>query len=140
MMCYNVTSFNNGEIEMQSYLRVKIKSLAEEARIIKLEERKAKWRRRALQACQKPADKVLGEYFGLYHHRTYDVRNEARAAQLAYAFIRQMPYERVENPELTKKPVNLGRVAQLVSKYATKTTPDNVSAWLGAKYEPLIVK
>jgi hypothetical protein len=66
------------------YLRVKIKSLAEEARIIRHEEHRASAYHRGL-LCAKLRD-----------HRVKEVRPEARAALLAYAFLRGRPYTTVE--------------------------------------------
>lgn len=65
-------------------LKVKVKSLAEEARIIRKEEKKTVGYRRER----------------LYLHRILDVRMEARASQIAYACLRGVHYEKVEpNPE-----------------------------------------
>lgn len=55
------------------YLKVKIKSLAEEARIIRKEESRAKT----------PELKQ-----SLKYHRKWDVRNEARATLVAYGYLR----------------------------------------------------
>ena len=63
-------------------LRVKIKSLAEESRIIRLEEK------RLPGPCFKRAC--------LRQHRIEDVRQAARASQLAYAFLRGRTYRSVE--------------------------------------------
>lgn len=65
-------------------LKVKIKSLAEEARIIRLEERRAISRKDAY---------ILAE---LHAHRVSIVRREQRASYLAYAFLREIPYARCE--------------------------------------------
>lgn len=65
-------------------LRVKIKSLAAEAKIIKHEERKAK---------------AKGDYrllFDLKDHRRGEVGEEARNSLLAYGFLRGLPYARME--------------------------------------------
>jgi len=62
-------------------LKVKIKYLAEEARIIRLEERRA-------------ASRQLHE--DLYRHRIDVVRYEARHCLLAYAFLRGKEYAEVE--------------------------------------------
>lgn len=65
-------------------LKVKIKHLAEEARIIRAEERKAN---------------KLGEYDlqnSLHLHRTGKLRREARATLLAYQFLRGIPYAACE--------------------------------------------
>lgn len=67
------------------FLRVKIKSLAAEAKIIRREE--AKYR---------PQVSENGIYESLHNHRTYPVRNEARSAQLAYGLLRGTEYSRIE--------------------------------------------
>lgn len=72
------------------YLKVKIKSLAAEARIIRLEEQRAKRSRQTdLRA-------------GLHHHRTFKVRQAARYAQLAYGYLRGRPYRLVERTTRTR--------------------------------------
>lgn len=86
---------------MNVYLKVKIKSLAAEAAIIRKEERRHRGDTRT----------------GLYLHRVNDVRYEARAALLAYAFLRGRPLARVEAKSHRKAP--WPRVEQLVKKYGT---------------------
>ena len=66
--------------DQRSYLKVKIKSLAEEARIIRKEERVSKGERRR----------------GLYLHRIGTVRRAARHTLLAYGFIRGRRYRQME--------------------------------------------
>jgi hypothetical protein len=89
-------------------LRVKIKSLAAEATIIRFEEEKAL--RRAI-----PHD-------SLHRHRVYDVACEQRAALLAYAYIRGQSYDKAENvpgwkinPSCVKP--NVTRISEIVLKY-----------------------
>lgn len=82
-------------------LKVKIKSLAEEARIIRTEERRSK-----------PGSWQQGE---LHTHRVVDVRNEQRLSLLAYAFIRGVPRSVCE-PHAAKEP-DWARVAKLVEKF-----------------------
>jgi len=66
------------------YLKVKIKSLAAEARIIRHEEAKArKWKNTALRV-------------GLAGHRRGIVRSAARHTHLAYGFLRGRPYKAME--------------------------------------------
>ena len=93
-------------------LRVKVRSLADEARIIRHEERRAKAKARALKRWMLEThaagtriehfDPVLarGQWEGavrtLWEHRTRSVRHEARHAQLAAAFIRGRDYRTVE--------------------------------------------
>ncbi len=87
-------------------LKVKIKSLAAESQIIRLEENKVLGR--------KKPDTLL--YLSLREHRTADVRREQRAALLAYAFIRGKQYAACEKPA-TDNPPDLSRVRQLVEKF-----------------------
>ncbi len=69
---------------MKTFLKVRIKELAEEARIIRKEELKAK------------ASKHYAKLNGLHHHRVQIVRPAARAAQLAYGYLRGRPYRTME--------------------------------------------
>lgn len=99
------------------YLKIKIKSLAEEARIIRHEEKK--W--------AGPSETRMG----LHHHRTHHVRMETRAALLAYAFIRGRRYSQVESTRWSESDLKwldsphyaapmgfpIKRVTELVAKY-----------------------
>jgi len=80
-----------------SFLKVKIKYLAEEARIIKEETRKSRKAKRKLLAKGKPLNGLALAAEGLREHRLGVVRPAARESLLAYAFLRGMPYLRVEN-------------------------------------------
>lgn len=70
------------------HLKIKVVSLAAEARLIRAEERKRKDRN--------SKGEWTGVRFSLHQHRTREVRQAARHAQLAYAFLRGIPYARVE--------------------------------------------
>lgn len=85
------------------YLKVKIKSLAAEARIIRAEERKL------------PGPHATRT--GLHLHRVNEVRREARAALLAYGFLRGRWYEQIEGPGTDRDAVPWQRVLQLANKY-----------------------
>jgi len=76
-------------------LKIKIKTLAAEARAIRLEERKCCIRDRKLRARDLPA-KWEHHREEMYRHRIDVVRLEARAAQLAYAFLRGKRLRQVE--------------------------------------------
>jgi hypothetical protein len=88
-------------------LKIKTKHLAAEARIIRQEE--VKW---------KGNDKL---YFK--NHRKTTVRNEARATQLAIAFMRGVPYKvmerKCENVWLRNYPI-AKRMASMIVKYSNK--------------------
>lgn len=86
--------------DLRISLKVKIKSLAEEARIIKKEEQR---------------NPHLQNY--LRQHRIDVVRKEARNSLIAYAIIRGMAYDDVEtNPQ--SEP-NWAAVEAMVKKYGT---------------------
>lgn len=97
------------------YLRVKIRSLAEEAKIIRSEERKISFEvkerhpRRTLSTEKDPV------FFGLRQHRVEDVRREARASLLAYGLLRGRVYEQIERS--CHEMPDISRVRDLVQKY-----------------------
>jgi len=96
-------------------LRVKIKSLTEEARIIRQEVRRQ---------TDPDVKNVLSE------HRKGVVRTESRLAQLAYAFFRQVPYKVVE-PK-THHPVEVARLIKQVKRMDWSATDEAVKAWYQA--------
>lgn len=140
------------------YLKVKIKSLAEEAKIIKLEERKALRNAKHCKKTQGLEDQVdiwKKTYSELKEHRKGIVRSEYRAALLAYGFIRGKTYNQMENngPFTDCGSVNwsynydhksiICRVGRLICKYGNlpvdqiyidkngnKLKPEYFEAWL----------
>lgn len=84
----------------KSYLRVKVKSLAAESRIIRMAEGREK-------------DEATRN--GLHDHRVRDVREESRSALLAYAFLRNRPYSVVER--VWHREADWPRVIKIVQKY-----------------------
>jgi hypothetical protein len=92
---------------MKIYLKIKIMSLAAEARIIRKEERK--W--------PGPSDARQG----LHRHRVIDVRRECRIANLAYGFLRGRSYRALE-AKCYEQP-NWQRVAELIRKYGQQGLP-----------------
>lgn len=88
---------------MSIKLKIKAKSLAEEAKIIRKEERKLKGQISWLKIQQEFAnsrkdreDKLYSDYFDLHQHRTWDVRNEARATHLARGYLAGRKYSELE--------------------------------------------
>jgi hypothetical protein len=113
-------------LDSREKLRVKIKSLAEESRIIRKEELRTHGPIRE----------------SLYLHRVGIVRTEARHSQLAFGIIQGKTLEQME-PNAKSKP-NTARVKQLAIKYgvvkpgsyapqrekdAYKEFEDKVNAW-----------
>jgi hypothetical protein len=82
------------------FLKVKIKSLTAEARIIRVEEGRSRGDLRA----------------ALRAHRQWDVRREQRATQLAYGYLRGRARRQVE-PSALSEP-DWDRVTAMVKKYA----------------------
>jgi hypothetical protein len=93
--------------DQRAYLKVKIKSLAEEAKIIRKEERKPHSDMNEFG--------YSPERMGLWVHRTGPVRREARHALLAYGFIRGRKYRRIEAK--CEHPPEWKAVRRMVEKY-----------------------
>lgn len=107
---------------MQPYLRVKIKSLAAEARIIRHEEVK-----------YKPRIKDDNQtYFALRYHRLA-IRGDTRSALLAYGILRGRTYRQIEAkcyepPKLAQVRDNLVRFGNMSKEAASKL----VTEWIEA--------
>jgi hypothetical protein len=98
-------------------LKIKSKHLALEPGIIRFEERKL------LKQIRNGYD-MLAKYTELVYHRKNDVRNEARATQLAIAYLKGKPYSKVElkrksETEYLFQNKILPRVLVMVRKYGT---------------------
>jgi len=98
---------------MLIYLKIKIKSLAAEAQIIRKEERK--W----------PG--TTAERHGLHSHRVLDVRREARSALLAYGYLRGRKYLQLE-PKCSEAP-NWRRIGKLVERYGEPGVVKGLDGW-----------
>ena len=142
------------------YVKVKIKTLAEEAKIIRKEENKQKCHilgcKSLLKTMRKEPEKnypiskedleirklkAQNIHMGLKVHRKNIVRIESRATHLAYAFMREKTYISTENKnKISKELPNWKRVAEIVKKYDVRynyTGPGNVMkdimVWAGYK-------
>lgn len=92
----------NLALDFRAALRVKVKSLADEAKIIRREEsRSNSWH----------------EWMSLKEHRRTVVRREARAAQLALGFLRGRRYSELEQTTRMDNAPDAGRVEKLIQKY-----------------------
>lgn len=96
----------------QRFLKVKIKSLAEESKIIRHEEKRS--------------SNVLRNE--LHNHRTWDVRRESRAALLAYTYLRGRPLSQVEGPNRNTSVDR--RAQQIVKKFGTAEASKQFAEWL----------
>ncbi len=93
-------------------LRVNVKSLAEEARIIRKEECRAGFEYR----------------WALNIHRRGVLREESRYAQLALAFVRERRYATVEAKVMEFKQVDVARLTKKIQKFARASLND-VAVW-----------
>lgn len=113
------------------YLKIKIKSLAEEARIIRKEEEKYKQKRAFYWARgdnkYNAADTI---FWALRDHRATPVGTESRAALLAYGYLRGRKFQQLETaPKKEGKAWRMpqwNRVIDLVCKYGTEKDRDAV--------------
>ncbi len=78
-------------------LKIKLKSLAEEARIIRREERRSPWRDE------------------LHHHRIHIVRRAARETHIAYGLIRGRRLDQIEREG--SRPYDQKAVDAMLKKY-----------------------
>jgi hypothetical protein len=109
------------ESTVKIYLKVKIKSLAAEAGIIRKEEKRHRGEVRSQ----------------LHQHRVLDVRREARAAILACGFLRGRDYRRMEMTPRERPAWK--RVEDLVKKYGQDDIRDRMqrfSEWRSAADTP----
>ncbi len=127
-------------------LRVKIKSLAEECRMIRLEERRALGRRVASGHYTSKRGKTVPTYtfkyrddalrLSLFQHRM-GLRRELRAALLAYAFLRGKAYKTCEpktgrhgGPRGGHNTPDLGRVQQIVARFGASAKSLVTKNWM----------
>lgn len=83
--------------DQRVYLKVKLKSLMAEAKIIRTEEKRNKYHRN-----------------GLALHRRTILRNESRHTFLAYGFLRGRTYQQIEK---SQRPADWDKVRKMVEKY-----------------------
>jgi hypothetical protein len=109
----------------RDHLTVKIKTLAAEARIIRHKEQSLK-KRGPLSGL------TLQRFESLQGHRKLLVRRESRHTQLAYAYLKGMPYHMVEqtcdeDPNWTAVAKNVNRF--LLSGSGVNVNADLVKTW-----------
>ena len=93
-------------LDERLYLKIKVKSLAAEAKMIRKEEKR----------CRTPS---LRE--GLYRHRIDVVRRESRHTNLAYGFLRGRKYHEME-PNAKEAP-DWAKIRKMVEKYGSHCAP-----------------
>lgn len=113
------------------YLRVKLKSLAAEAKIIRLEEQRAN------------QHKDYELQTSLHLHRAGVVRSQSRHTLLAYQFLRGVPYAAVEGKVREGNLPSVLAIANMVRKYgayADRTDTVIVERWLAGKSVKTLLK
>jgi hypothetical protein len=110
-------------------LKIKLKSLATEAKIIRLEESKARYSKR-------PEVQAIREE--MYHHRIDVVRFHSRSTGLAYGFIRGRKYRDIEArgeiSEALWNGVMKRPILDMIHKYGPQKIPaELLDQWLRAE-------
>jgi hypothetical protein len=120
------------------YLRVKIKSLAAEATIIRHEEVKAKAHRVPLETngVGKEVWETNPLFFGLRAHRVGTVRNEARTSLIAYAFLRQRNYKAMET--IVHVMPDWAGVHRNILRFGGGVTMEDLMAWSEVEVPPKV--
>lgn len=131
-------------------MKVRIKELAQEAKFIRFEENKIKSRQKIRS---NGYYSINGEWLGGYvehdggsrdflelnQHRKCEVREAARAAQLAYGFLREIPYSKIENKRKPEKEYRfkyyiLPEIKRLAKKfgklYGKENYDEEIEKWL----------
>lgn len=129
-------------------MKVRIKELAQEAKYIRHEETKIKSKQKIVNWCYawgKPRiepDDISQDFLKLRSHRTHEVREAARAAQLAYGFLRGIPYLEIEckrkqekewlfknriTPEIKRLAKKFGNL------YGKESYDEEIDKWLDTK-------
>lgn len=125
------------KMDKRKFLKIKLKSLMAESKIIRKEEGRTR-------------DPFLREE--MHRHRVLDLRVETRATHLAYAMLRGVPYNRIENRQPADRlrsrqtpSIDGKRVAAMLRKYGdphlSNATGQTVSTWISETlHEPRVPK
>jgi len=109
-----LTSMEDIRMDRRPLLRIKVRNLADEAKLIRSEERK-------------PKNAELRNY--MTNHRKGIVRKVARETALALAYLNGTPYAECENP--TKKGLpDFGRIKEMVARYGTIYQVTHFEDWV----------
>ena len=100
-------------------LKIKAMSLAEEARII----------RKLEKGCENKHG-----FNSIYDHRINDVRNEARATNIARAFLSGKQYKDIENSRKPEREFTFGKVlaraTKIIKKYGDSNQDQDFHRWI----------
>lgn len=134
---------------MSFELKIRAKHLAAESKIIRFEEHKTKAKIKKLKERSKKTDseeirKWKAEQgfklASLQEHRKTVVRPAARRTHLARAYLKGLAYKDVEQKLTSKPPLayegydyigrNVKQIAESVTRYGKKTTPEEIRSWI----------
>lgn len=93
---------------MKTHLKIKILTLADEAKHIKRHEQR--WKQVKREGIPHPL------FFDLQGHRKYEVRPECRCALLAYGFLRGRDYRKIENK--CHEPPDWNNVVKIILRFS----------------------
>lgn len=110
----------------KTHLKVKIKNLAAEAGIIRLEERKAKQHRNNAKT-QEHWNEHHRAFMDLKDHRKGIVRDVARINLLAYGFLRGRSYAQMEN--YTREAPRFNKVYEIIKRFGSAEDLSRWDAW-----------
>lgn len=111
-------------------LRVKIKSLAQEARIIRAEERRCRDSLSRTVGHDEQRAALAASYVSLRMHRVNDVRRESRHSLLAYALIRGRNFRDAEKFSPPMARIDVAKLVALVKRFGSPGQDATVSQWL----------
>lgn len=126
---------------MHQYLKIKVVSLADEARRIRHDQNKRLFEAARARVDDKPerTEYHVKNYSGLHHHRVEVVRREARAANLAYAFVHGYAYGDVERFAWEEPDWN--KIMKLVARYGEDDERmEKFKAWVAGAQLDFIVR
>jgi hypothetical protein len=130
-------------------MKVRIKELAQETKFIRLEQDKIKSKQK-IMPCPSMYDHIKrewypkrdnnsGDWVALESHRKVEVREAARAAQLAYGFLREISYYEIESKRKLEKEYRFNnyikpeikRLAKKFGKlYGKENYDEEIERWL----------
>jgi hypothetical protein len=120
---------------MKLHLKIKILSLAAEARIIREQEQRLCRIARRLRLKQKPTTNIELAHDSIRDHRKFDIRNEQRATLIAYGFLRGRDYKAIEIKADTSP--DWERAKALALKYGGQPAKSQIDGWITSAKEHL---
>jgi len=122
---FGVRSVN---INKRRFLKIKLLSLAAEARIIRKEETRMRDTARRLRKAGKDeaAKGFDAERESAHDHRVKVVRSEARHTHIAYGYLRGRSYLQLER---SQRPLDWNKIETMVCRYGNTDNKAGFAAW-----------